>query len=144
MLSSIIAVVASGLRFVTQKEVLPYFLGILALLGILVGGWSLHHQAYQSGYEKAWKKHELILARSELAAQAHLASVLLEQQEELDVLLASNKILSEKIQTQQEVVIKEIDRVIKEQPIIVDSNSCNIDYGVVGVLNAVSRAEGNN
>jgi len=56
----------------------------------------------------------------------------------LEELIASNRILSDKVNAEKEIVIQEIERVVKEQPIIVDSATCQLDYSVVGLLNTIA------
>lgn len=115
-------------------------LWIGAGVGIALGatGLYLRSAGYQQGYEKATLRYEARIARADAAAEEALREAIAQQQVKLEELIASNRILSDKVNAEKEIVIQEIERVVKEQPIIVDSATCQLDYSVVGLLNTIA------
>ena len=111
-----------------------------AALGIALGatGFYLRSTGYQQGYETATLRYEAKIARADAAAEEALREAIAQQQVKLEELIASNRILSDKVNAGKEIIIQEVERVVKEQPIIVDSDSCQLDYSIVGLLNDIA------
>lgn len=122
----------------TLKLVVPIVLSLLVALGI--AGTYLHTSGYKKGYKIAVTECEASKASRNQAVVERIAELVEAAVLEREELKRANQALSEKLEERQKVIIKEVDRVIKEQPIVVNPD-CTLEYaGSVGLLNEVATS----
>lgn len=91
----------------------------LLVLALASGGWYLHSQGYQQGYEKA----ELVCAEQREAGKDLALQELLRLQKEalekLEQNRALNASINEEVRKKDEVVTNTIERIIEREPVVI-------------------------
>ena len=125
--------------FLSSVKGLAVALPILSL-ALAGAGKYLHSSGYHSGYEKA----ELVCAAErESGKDEALQELLRLQAESLEVLKenrALNASINKEVRKEDDNVTERVETIIREQPILIDPESCRRGYGVVELLNELSSA----
>lgn len=108
----------------------------LLVLALASGGWYLHSQGYQQGYEKA----ELVCAEQREAGKDLALQELLRLQKEalekLEQNRALNASINEEVRKEDEVVTNTIERIIEREPVVIRDDCTRPNF--LGLFNGLA------